>query len=704
MNEEIKEKTETLQPFTKLCMTIGQLPTSYLMSMTYYEQLIWLTKYLQDKVIPAVNQNAAAVEELQGLFVDLQDYVNHYFDNLNVQQEINNKLDEMAESGQLTDIIAQYLGLAGMITFNNVAEMKAANNLVNGSKCCTLGYYSANDGGKALYKIRTITNDDVIDESTIIAVYDNTLIAELILEDSMAPEQFGCYGDGTHDDTTKFQIALNKQVNLELKNGKTYLLTTNIDLPQYTHINGNGATIKYDYNGTREHQIRNANWLNNDNILNTIYLDNINFYVNSTTRQIKLIGLTDYENVIIQNCNYSNNSSLSYGSWLLDLYSNCSNVLIDNINVETLTNNESLMNTCIGIREYRSGLISENIKVINSKFIHNGIDETIWIDSWNGIIKNVICDNCIIHDKSTTDVTMGWVGSDNSYAATSYFENCLINNCIFIKDELDYAGFKFGHIGNESENDCFNFILQNSKFIVKSGTGATLFSGPYNEASIRNCEFELNVGSTNYGYIMSGSFKNYNNVFNIISSTDISSSSTAFWNVKEMYDCIVNAKGGIMFNPTLTKLYNTIINNAYYLLKAQSVTTDFNIDISNCNIEVTDYFIERSSVSGNSTIVVKNCNIRQSTKAVFHLYSVTGTNNTQIINTNFENDTLSLTNTGNEYLTISNCTHKSKLISGIPASGVRGACVIGTVFDGGQGHSIVRKISAGNDTTNWETI
>ena len=122
MNEEIKEQTQTLAPFTKLCMTIGNLPASYFESMSYYEQLIWFTKYLQEQVIPAVNQNAAAVTELQGYYLELQDYVNHYFDNLDVQQEINNKLDEMVRSGEF-DLI-----LDGIIQpyFSNISE-----NMVN---------------------------------------------------------------------------------------------------------------------------------------------------------------------------------------------------------------------------------------------------------------------------------------------------------------------------------------------------------------------------------------------------------------------------------------------------------------------------------------------------------------------------------------------------------------------------------------------
>ena len=127
------------------------IPLAFDESMSYYECLCGLLSYLKDTVIPTVNNNADAVIELQQLYEELESYVKNYFDNLDVQEEINNKLDDMAESGELTDIIAQYLGLAGMITFNTVADMKLAQNLVNGSKCTTLGYHSVNDGGNSFY-------------------------------------------------------------------------------------------------------------------------------------------------------------------------------------------------------------------------------------------------------------------------------------------------------------------------------------------------------------------------------------------------------------------------------------------------------------------------------------------------------------------------------------------------------------------------
>ena len=50
------------------------------------------------------------VDEYIEKYTELHDYVYNYFDNLDVQEEINNKLDAMAESGDLYDIMQPYFG------------------------------------------------------------------------------------------------------------------------------------------------------------------------------------------------------------------------------------------------------------------------------------------------------------------------------------------------------------------------------------------------------------------------------------------------------------------------------------------------------------------------------------------------------------------------------------------------------------------
>lgn len=150
-------------------------------ALTDYGLISKIEEYL-NKVIEQTNINSEAVQQLQ-------QYVEHYFDNLDVQEEINNKLDDMAESGELADIIAQYLQLAGVLAFNTVADMQAGTNLVNGSTAKTLGQTNYLDGKGRFYKIRNITNDDVVDGVNIISITadsSNTLIAELIPDEAIS--------------------------------------------------------------------------------------------------------------------------------------------------------------------------------------------------------------------------------------------------------------------------------------------------------------------------------------------------------------------------------------------------------------------------------------------------------------------------------------------------------------------------------------
>jgi hypothetical protein len=168
------------------------------------------------------------VEEYILQFTELKDFVDDYFENLDVQEEINNKLDAMAEAGTLADIISQYLNSTAVFGYDNVASMKSAENLIAGSYAKTLGFYAKNDGGGATYRIRSITNDDVVDEATIIEMGDGSdeLVAELIIEEPINVKTLGVHGDGTNDDYAKIQhgIDIFHHHTLYFPSG-TYLIT-----------------------------------------------------------------------------------------------------------------------------------------------------------------------------------------------------------------------------------------------------------------------------------------------------------------------------------------------------------------------------------------------------------------------------------------------------------------------------------------------
>lgn len=180
MNNNLKPSEKICSPFMYYCQKV--IPLAFDESMSYYEQLCNLVYYLKNTVMPAVNNNADALTEVQNAYKQLEKYVDDYFKNLDVQTEINNKLDEMAVSGQLTEIVAQYLQISGILAYNTINDMKESKNLVNGSFAKTYGENSLLDGKGRFYKIRTIQNNDVVDNVNIIALNNPNLIAELIPE------------------------------------------------------------------------------------------------------------------------------------------------------------------------------------------------------------------------------------------------------------------------------------------------------------------------------------------------------------------------------------------------------------------------------------------------------------------------------------------------------------------------------------------
>lgn len=80
------------------------LPTVYDDSLSYYELLCKVVNYLND-VIENVDTTNTNVDSIYNSVVQLQNYVNNYFDNLNLQDEINAKLDEYVADGTLTNIL-----------------------------------------------------------------------------------------------------------------------------------------------------------------------------------------------------------------------------------------------------------------------------------------------------------------------------------------------------------------------------------------------------------------------------------------------------------------------------------------------------------------------------------------------------------------------------------------------------------------------
>lgn len=149
-----------------------------------------------DWIIAKVKEYVQKTEAAEISYQALKSYVENYFDNLDVQEEIDNKLDEMLQNGELASLIAQFLSTESLLVFNTIADLVAATNLVNGVSVMTLGNTVYNDGETNLYKVRTLTSSDVIDGVNIIALTNYpTLIAEKLTKTVDTGKKYVFIGD-----------------------------------------------------------------------------------------------------------------------------------------------------------------------------------------------------------------------------------------------------------------------------------------------------------------------------------------------------------------------------------------------------------------------------------------------------------------------------------------------------------------------------
>lgn len=116
MDNKIKF-TPPVPPFLRYCSAI--IPTAFDDSLSYYEALCALYKFLQSQVVTVINHNAAVTEEytkeveiLKRIVEELKEFVEHYFDTLDVQEEVNTKLEEMLASGELTEAMEMAASIA----------------------------------------------------------------------------------------------------------------------------------------------------------------------------------------------------------------------------------------------------------------------------------------------------------------------------------------------------------------------------------------------------------------------------------------------------------------------------------------------------------------------------------------------------------------------------------------------------------------
>ncbi len=410
------------------------IPLAFDESMSYYETLCGLLSYLKDTVIPTLNNNADAIIEVQTLMQNLQNYVDNYFDNLDVQEEINNKLDEMAQDGTLAEILANYLNLTRFIdTTTNLINETSTTKIKNGYIIETFGFNEVDDGGNTKILIT-----DVIPQNKFYFELQNNLYG-IPLTNKENVLIYGIKNDGLTDNTTLLNQLINYTNKLYFPAG-TYLFNTlNIDNKSNFEIYGDGynsilkcnnpntTTFFYFIKMSNGENYKCHNLKIDSNYIGTNFAFSFVNVSNSIIEKCFITGATSQRTLNLQN--FDNN--YGYNNIIRNNY-----VLKDN-----QTCNSGALIECTGELSGDMNQFLHNTKIINNTCICKCIE---YIGD-NALFDCIETDNCYntLIDGNYCETTMhNGISLDTRNVKTICSNNHLISKATIsgIKDGIEVTG------------------------------------------------------------------------------------------------------------------------------------------------------------------------------------------------------------------------------------------------------------------------
>lgn len=120
--------------------------------------------------------------------------------------------------------------------YETVADMQAATDLAVGMVAHTNGFHTSGDGGAAYY---TISASGTANGMDVLALQGGLFATLVVTEPYVTPEQFGAWGDGTHDDTAILQACVNAHKAVHLT--KKYKVQGQLNVPANVKLTGNAV-------------------------------------------------------------------------------------------------------------------------------------------------------------------------------------------------------------------------------------------------------------------------------------------------------------------------------------------------------------------------------------------------------------------------------------------------------------------------------
>lgn len=330
--------------------------------------------------------------------------------------------------------VAECIDLNIPRTFDTVADLKNASLFV-GLKVSTKGYYSVNDGGSALYTIRSKDVADVEDGGSIIFL-SNGNVAELITDGVVNVKQFGAKGDGTTDDTVSFANACAKAEKVVFVPNGIYRIK--------------GLSISNDVDFVGDNAMFKAMPISDVSNQYAMVLSADNVSVN-------------FKNIIFAGIGTALASTVDGNGYFVKLtecnskFENCAFTDIDTQNHNLGTDNFS---DRFGITV--TAIDCYDIVFDGCEFTDLSNDEVLWVcpDTHDFTVGSVVLKNCNFHDYTAWSI--------NIFTGKLLVENCFFN-------ELDSTASVFNIAGDMAEFYNNDFAsLPNRRDVIDSYEGGYL--------------------------------------------------------------------------------------------------------------------------------------------------------------------------------------------------------------------------------------
>lgn len=503
-------------------------------AVTNYQLLCKVVEYL-NKVIDNNNKQNDNITQLEQNFITLYNYVKDYFNNLDVQEEINNKLDEMVQDGTIDIIFTRILKKPPYIS---AVTIGCDNTGIN--DCSTIiNEYTENYiifFPKGVYKIE----NDILLKNVIFGEKDtiiNLSSEKTIICDNLTGKLHSLTINSNYQ-----ALRLINCLNLSIENitinqsqpTSRNAANFNINILSSSHIYFNNLTI----NGFKYNEYYQNDGIHINGGCSYIYISNS--YIQSSDDVIAINaaegGDSEISNVYIDNCNCNS-------IWGIRFYGKgesqkISNIYINNIIFTQWNNTVPCIRFLNGgdwrIGDYGSNKINlDNVNISNIK--SNGANNFI---SFSQSIGNVNISNVKVECTSLILIS-------NSSDLDINFNECTLKNgylCELNVIPLDGYTADLHNITVNLKNFEYTFTNDNAIITTLSNYKNSLF---YNNI--------INIENSSL------------NVKTLFTNTDSELLSDVLIN---MYDCIIRGNSDNTLIITNHKrdcyLYNIISNMCLY--------------------------------------------------------------------------------------------------------------------------------------------